>query len=129
MAKSVSAVIIRKEDDRVFVAKRSLNKRYSPGKWETIGGNIEKDETSEEALAREIKEELGVKIKNFQYFKDYQYKDRIFKFFIVELVEKPVPNKEDFIDWGWFSKKEIEEMNFAINCKEKLLDYFKIKLL
>jgi len=125
MAISVSAVIIRREDDRVFIGKRALNKEYSPGKWETIGGSVEKGETPEEALAREVKEEVGAKIKNLRYYGDYQYGNRTFKLFIVELTKEPIPNKNDFIDWGWFSKNEIEKMDFAINCKEKLLDYFK----
>jgi len=29
-----------------------------------------------------------------------------------------------FEDWSWFSKGEIEKMDFAINCKERILDYY-----
>jgi len=127
MPASVSAIITREKDNRVFIGKRALNKEYAAGEWETIGGSIEKGESAEKALAREVKEELGVKIKDFQYFRDYQYKDQTFKVFIVGLDREPVPNKDDFTDWGWFSESEIEKMDFAINCKEKILDYFRSK--
>lgn len=127
MSSSVSAIITREEDGKIFIGRRALNKEYAAGKWETIGGSIEKGETAEEALTREVKEELAVKIKHFQYFGDYQYKDRTFRVFIVKLDKEPVPNKDDFADWGWFPESEIVKMDFAINCKEKLLDYFRNK--
>lgn len=121
---SVSAIIIREKDDKVFVARRKENKEFSPGLWETIGGRVEKGESIEEALKREVIEELNVGIKKFEYFRDYEYYDRIFKTFIVELERKPAPNEPDFEEWGWFSKEEIEERNFAANCKERIIDYF-----
>jgi len=121
---SSSAIIIRKSDNKVFIARRSLNKEFSPGKWETIGGRAEKGESPEECLKREVKEELNVEIKTFKPFKDYYYKGRVFKTFIVELDKEPSPNKTDFEDWGWFSKEEIEKMDFAINCKERIIDYY-----
>lgn len=121
---SSSAIIIRSEDDKVFVTKRSLDKKYSPGKWETVGGRVRSKETNEEGLKREVKEEINVGIKSFEFFGDYYYDDRTFKTFIVELDGEPSPNKKDFDDWGWFGKNEIEKMNFAANCKDRILDYF-----
>ena len=37
------------------------------GKWIGIGGHIEKGETKETALSREIKEETGLTVKHFEY--------------------------------------------------------------
>ena len=37
------------------------------GKWIGIGGHIEKGETKETALIREIKEETGLTVKHFEY--------------------------------------------------------------
>ena len=121
---SSSAIIIRKLDNKVFIARRSLDKEFSAGKWETIGGRGEEGELPEECLKREVKEELNVGLKTFKPFKDYSYDKRVFKTFIVELDEEPNPHKTDFEDWGWFSKEEIEKMDFAINCKERIIDYY-----
>jgi 8-oxo-dGTP diphosphatase len=126
MFTSVSAIIIRSSDNKTFVTKRSLNKEISPGKWETVGGKVETGENIEQALAREVKEELNVEIKTYQYFGDYQWGTWIFKVFVIELKSEPEPNKDDFEDWGWFTKEEIEKMDFAINCRDKVLDYLKL---
>lgn len=125
MPTSASAIIIRKKDNKVFVTKRSCHKKFSPGKWETVGGNIEQRETAEQGLTREVKEELGAGIKSYKPFGTYQWEDRIFYTFIVELDNEPQPNRRDFEDWGWFSREEILAMDFAINCKDKILDYFR----
>ena len=55
----VVAAIIR-DQDRIFVTQRG----YGPYKdgWEFPGGKIEPDETPEQALAREIREELDTEI-------------------------------------------------------------------
>jgi len=124
---SVSAIIIRKKDNKVFITRRKKDKYFSPGLWETVGGRIEENESVERALKREIKEELNVDIKSFKFFRDYEYRDynKLFKTFIVELKEDPIPNKSDFEKWGWFSEEEIKNKKFAANCKERILDYFK----
>jgi 8-oxo-dGTP diphosphatase len=124
MKESSSAIIMRPSDSRVFIAKRSKNKEFSPSKWETVGGRVEEGETIEGALIREVKEELDTEIKSFKFFRNYYYDGRNFKTFIVELDSKPIPNKNDFDDWGWFSKKEIEKIDFAVNCKERIIDYY-----
>jgi len=42
-----------------------------PNHWDLFGGIIEEGETPEETLVREIEEEIGVKLENYQKFKDY----------------------------------------------------------
>ncbi len=46
---------------KVFVAQRSADTRC-PGAWETVHGRIETGERPEEAAAREVREETGLKI-------------------------------------------------------------------
>ena len=56
----VVAAVIRK-GDKIFATQRGYGE-YKGG-WEFPGGKIEENETPQEALVREIKEELGVEIK------------------------------------------------------------------
>lgn len=57
----VVCAIIEK-DDVVLCAQRS-ERMALPGKWEFPGGKLEVNELPEEALIREIKEELNIEIK------------------------------------------------------------------
>ena len=52
---NVVAAII-KSGNKVFITKRGHGE--FKGKWEFLGGKIEPSETGEEAVVREIKEEL-----------------------------------------------------------------------
>ena len=50
---------------RLYMQRRSMSKEIQPGKWDTaVGGHVDDGETIEEALRREVHEELG--ISNFE---------------------------------------------------------------
>lgn len=71
----VVAAIIHDEEGRIFATQRG----YGPMKdgWEFPGGKMEAGETPEEALKREIWEELETRIEVEQLFEtiDYDYPD------------------------------------------------------
>jgi isopentenyldiphosphate isomerase len=57
---------------RLYLQRRSMSKEIQPGKWDTaVGGHVDYGETIEEALCREVREELGITgfepIHNFTY--------------------------------------------------------------
>ncbi|WP_328989608.1 NUDIX domain-containing protein [Kribbella sp. NBC_01245] len=51
--------LIRDARGRVYVQRRTRNRRLLPRIWDIVGGHLEPGETPEEALAREITEETG----------------------------------------------------------------------
>ena len=57
----VSAAALVGEDGRIFLARRPLDKAL-PGLWEFPGGKVEQGETPEQALVRELIEEIGVTV-------------------------------------------------------------------
>ena len=59
----VAAIALIDANDQVLIAKRP-KKKHLAGLWEFPGGKIEKNESPENALVREIKEELNININN-----------------------------------------------------------------
>lgn len=57
----VCCALIISQNGQILVAQRSLS-MHLPLKWEFPGGKVEPDETAEDGLIREIREELGVEI-------------------------------------------------------------------
>lgn len=57
----VAAAVIRGADDRVLIAKRA-DEQHQGGLWEFPGGKVEEGEAVQAALARELEEELGIRV-------------------------------------------------------------------
>lgn len=67
----VAAVIF--DAERVLITRRPDGRRH-PGLWEFPGGKIDPGESPEEALCREIREELGAEIKVKEIFEVVYYR-------------------------------------------------------
>lgn len=75
----ITAIIVK--DDKYLVERRSLSKKRFPGKWTVPGGKMETSDylklpkdtefywynVLERTLKREVKEEVGLEIKNIEY--------------------------------------------------------------
>lgn len=62
--RAVYAFIID-NDSNVLLQKRSGNKKLWPNLWDvTVGGHVDSGEFGRQALIREVKEELGIEIKD-----------------------------------------------------------------
>ncbi|MFT5594304.1 MAG: 8-oxo-dGTP diphosphatase [Oceanicoccus sp.] len=59
----VAAAILSECEQKLFVAKRA-RQVHQGGLWEFPGGKKEHGETAEQALSRELEEEIGIKIKS-----------------------------------------------------------------
>lgn len=55
-------VVIRDEDDRCLLLKRSMSSKGNAGKWDLPGGKLEKGENFDEGLLREVAEETSLVI-------------------------------------------------------------------
>ena len=109
--KVVAAVI--KRNNKIFVTQRGYGE-FKDG-WKFPGGKVEKGETKEEALIREIKEELDTVIKVDSYLDtiEYDYPDFHLSMdcFVCSIVEGHLVLKEHE-DSKWIKKEEIDTLNW-----------------
>lgn len=77
----VTAALIR-DEEKILIAQRGRGKRFG-WQWEFPGGKVRRNETPEDCLRREIKEELNLEIQVEDHFctVHHQYPD-----FNIELV-------------------------------------------
>ena len=111
--KVVAAIIFK--DDKILIGRRASFESL-PGWWEFPGGKPEKCESNEEAIRRELMEELGVKTLVGELITNYNHK------FLGNVYEL------------WFHKTKIISGKIRLNAHDKLAwidpnDYSKFKLL
>ena len=58
MNEVVTGILLR--TDRVLLVKRAASRTFYPGVWDFPGGHLEEGEAPEQALVRELAEEIGV---------------------------------------------------------------------
>ena len=58
MHRVVGAVL--RKDGRVLLCRRARNREYYPAVWDVPGGHVEERESPQQALIRELEEELGI---------------------------------------------------------------------
>lgn len=110
----VVAAVIQK-DNKIFCAQRNLSKSMG-GKWEFPGGKIEVGETKEEALVREIKEELDSDIVVDKYLMTVEHDYPTFHItmhaYLCTLVKGELILKEHN-DSAWLTKEELLKLDWA----------------
>lgn len=118
----VVAAVIEREDRRLLIGQRR-RKDTSPLKWEFPGGKAEQGETPENALARELREELGVTMRTAIEIGRRQHKyagdDEILeiRFYAVAIAEREiVPRAFERVTWAL--PKELGDYDFLAANEE-----------
>ena len=111
----VAAIIER--DEKYFCTKRNYSKYdYISYKWEFPGGKIELNESPEEALAREIFEELDIEIAVTRHFAtiSHEYPDFNIEMacYLCEHISREICLKEH-IDFKWLEISELNKLDWA----------------
>ncbi len=124
MTEVVAALICR--NNTFFICQRPKNKARAL-LWEFVGGKVEPNETKEEALLRECREELGisVEIKNIFTEVTHEYPDLTvhLTLFHAALRDKE-PKRIEHNAFAWITPDEIPHYEFC-PADEEILEKIK----
>ena len=128
--KKIAAIILENDKGEFLLALRD-NKSWIPfpNHWDLIGGHVEAGETPEEALVREVREELDIELPEYTFYKTFECLDgdayENIKYIYRGRLNIPI--EEITLLEGeraaYFSKDEITGLKFANIIKSVLLDY------
>jgi len=132
--KKIAAVILENDQGELLLYLRDNKPGIPfPQHWDLIGGHVEDGETPEEALVREVKEELNYDIKDYRFFKRYEclegdaYPNTKYIYY----AKFNIPLEEITLYEGervqYFKKDEIPEVKFANMLKEIVTEYISNK--
>lgn len=125
---------------KYLICKMPQNKGVYPGQWAIPGGGIDPGETMEQALAREIWEEVGLKIHQIRplLFSD-EHKDKlkpngtaekiymIFLVFTCQAQTNKVQINDEFEDYAWVSLDQIFNYDLNIATRNTFSELIKRK--
>lgn len=109
----VVAAVIRREGK--YLLTRRAAKAVLPGYWEFPGGKVEKGETDEQALVREVKERLCVDVavgdalaRRHHDYGDYEVDLVIY----AAEIERGEPCRGNIAEFAWVPAEELESYEF-----------------
>ena len=120
------------KDIEVLIAKRTDNRDLYPSKWECGGGQVYEGENFEEAIKRQMEDELGVLISKSFVFGTYEIDTP-------DLPQKKIPglkficffngylngnepkiNPKEFSEWKWQPIDDLGKIDFINGVSEDI---------
>ncbi|MBN2015496.1 NUDIX hydrolase [Candidatus Dojkabacteria bacterium] len=110
----VTVIVVLKHRNKYLLVQRDHNEDIFPGKWQNLGGKVEVGERIEEALRREVKEEIGISIdkmlqpifiQSYSWDNDGDTVKRLGVIFMFKLKKRPrrIKLSKELAQFGWFT--------------------------
>ena len=122
LSPAVIVAILR--DNRILLAR---NRRFKMPFYSVLAGFVEPGESLEECVKREIKEEVGITVKNIRYFgsQPWPFPDSLMIAFVSDYAAgEIVVDPSELIDAAWFSKRDMPKIPPKISIARQLIDWF-----
>lgn len=122
------SVIIYNSEGKILIAQRCKNKKLYPLMWENIGGHLETNETPEECIKRETKEEIGCELSDLKLLTVTVKTEENQQFVLIAFsgrISGEIYLKLDEIEQvKWISKEELDIFDFCFNCRKEIDEFF-----
>ena len=131
-AAAVAALVVNPQG-KLMLVTRGVEPDY--GKLDLPGGFVDPGESVEEALQRELKEELGLSVQQFEYLgsKPNEYVFSEFSVFTADMAFKVIPQsldnlspQDDILKYRFYSENEIDYEDIpALSIKHFVQQFFR----
>jgi NAD+ diphosphatase len=98
---------------------------FPPGMYSALAGFVEPGESLEQCIAREVLEEVGVRISNPRYFasQSWPFPHSLMIAFVCEWVSGEIkPQEAEIEDAKWFEVLQLPKLPSKISIARKLID-------
>jgi 8-oxo-dGTP diphosphatase len=103
-------LIALNNENKILIVKRAKTQSEA-GQWSLPGGTVENNEPLNYSLIREIKEELNIKIKDFNLVKKINNNNVESYYYLGKINEDITLNKENS-EYKWISLSDIPRMSY-----------------
>lgn len=116
-------VLVRKEDSLLLVHARNFKGTFNS----LVAGFLETGETLEECVAREVKEETGIDVKNITYFgnQPWPYPSGLMVGFIADYAGGEIKLQDEELSSGaFYTRDNLPELPRKLSLARKMIDWW-----
>ena len=118
---AISAVVLDATGERML-----LIRQYGEDDPVLVAGYVDKGETAENAVRREIREELGMTVRELRYARSHYYEpsETLMLNYIVKVAESEANPNSEVDSWAWVPAAEAGKLVLPGGLAERLLGDF-----
>ena len=123
----IAALIYDSKTERYLLLKRSSEKDYGAGIWECVTGRVDQGESFEDALYREVREEVGLAVRaafiigttHFYRGEERPENELLGVVYGCEVVgETAVQMSQEHSEYRWATLKDVQALQNSTNRSE-----------
>ncbi len=122
------AVIVRIQDGERMLLARSPH--FAPGVYSTLAGFVEPGESLEDTVAREIREEVGVEVRDIRYFgsQPWPFPNSLMVGFVADFAGGEIRiDPSEIEDARWFTLDDLPLLPSRLSISRALIDDFLVR--
>ena len=127
--KGASIIFVNDKKQILLFLRDNLPNLPYPNMWDIPGGHVEKFESPEQCIIREMKEEINLILDDFELFSEIEFEDRIeYTFwakadFVADELELTEGQK-----LKWFTEEEAKQTQLAYGFNEIVEKFYRLYL-
>jgi NAD+ diphosphatase len=121
---SPAAIVLVRREDRILLAH---SPGFPQGLYSVLAGFVEPGESIEEAVVREVREEVGIEVRNVRYFgsQPWPFPNSLMIGFTADYAGGDLaPQPGEIEDAGWYTADDLPQLPPKISIARAMIDDF-----